>query len=225
MPSTLTRQEIIKSVEARPWFHRIDLGNGIVTPGVDNSELKLNALGIPTDLTGKSVIDIGAWDGFFSFACERRGAATVVAANSYCWTQKETVFNKGGFELARQALSSNVHDVTVRVEELDPANIGRFDYVLFLGVLYHAPDPLGYLAKVRSVCNGTAIIETHVDALEIDRPALIFYPGATLNNDPSNFFGPNEAAVIALCKEVGFASVEVVNRHWLPNRMVFHAHI
>ncbi len=148
-----------------------------------------------------------------------------MAADSYCWTQKETVFNKGGFELARQALSSNVHDVTVRVEELDPANIGRFDYVLFLGVLYHAPDPLGYLAKVRSVCNGTAIIETHVDALEIDRPALIFYPGATLNNDPSNFFGPNEAAVIALCKEVGFASVEVVNRHWLPNRMVFHAHI
>ncbi len=64
-----------------------------------------------------------------------------------------------------------------------------------------------------------------VDGLDIKQPALIFYPGAALNNDATNFFGPNEAAVVAMCKEVGFKRVEVVNRHWLPNRMVFHAQV
>ncbi len=56
------------------WFHQIDLGDGIVTPGVDCSAAKLLQLGMPDDLAGLSVLDVGAWDGFFSFEAERRGA-------------------------------------------------------------------------------------------------------------------------------------------------------
>jgi hypothetical protein len=78
---------------------------------------------------------------------------------------------------------------------------------------------------MRSLCREVTVIETWVDGLEIERPAMIFYPGATLNNDASNYFGPNEAAVIAMCREVGFSEVEVVNRHYYPNRMVFHARV
>lgn len=220
----LSEATLMQSVEAREWFHRIDLGDGVVTPGADDTPYKLTALGLPDSLAGKTVLDIGAWDGFFSFECERRGADRVVASDFYCWNGGG-IQDGGGFRLAHEALHSRVERLDASVETLDPAIHGTFDFVLFLGVLYHARDPLGYLAKTRALCRGTAIIETWVDGLEIDQPALIFYPGAALNNDASNYFGPNEAAVIAMCKEVGFREVEVVNRHFYPNRMVFHAHV
>lgn len=220
----MSRCDLEQAVQAREWFHRIDLGHGLVTQGDDDSPYKLTALRLPQDLSGKTVLDIGAWDGFFSFECERRGGAKVVASDSFCW-RGQGVFDGGGFRLAHAALGSCVEPLNASVEQLDPAVHGTFDYVLFLGVLYHAPDPLGYLAKVRALCRETAIIETVVDALDVDRPALIFYPGAALNGDGSNFFGPNEAAVIAMCKEVGFSRVEVANRFYYENRMVFHAHV
>jgi hypothetical protein len=37
------------------WFHRIDLGHGVVTPGDDNSPRKLVELRFPEDLKGKSI--------------------------------------------------------------------------------------------------------------------------------------------------------------------------
>ena len=63
-----------KEVSALPWFHRIDLGNGIITPGQDiDGQAKIVFNKIPADLSGKTVLDIGAWDGLFSFEAERRG--------------------------------------------------------------------------------------------------------------------------------------------------------
>src|SRR5438105_11788142 len=67
------------------WFQQIDLGNGIVTPGAEHSLGKLEILGMPEDLKGWSVLDVGAWDGFFSFEAERRGARPVLATDHFCW--------------------------------------------------------------------------------------------------------------------------------------------
>jgi len=89
------------------WFHKIDLGHGIVTPGVDKTPAKPATLGIAQDLTGKSVLDIGALDGFFSFEAERRGARRVVSLDSFSW-RSSAVWSKAGFNLARSALSSAV---------------------------------------------------------------------------------------------------------------------
>jgi tRNA (mo5U34)-methyltransferase len=202
------------------WFHRINLGNGVVTPGVDDSPEKLKHLCLPARMDGLRVLDIGAWDGFFSFECERRGAKEVVAADWYCWQGE----SKRGFEIAREALQSRVVDITLKVEELTVEALGTFDIVLFLGVLYHAQDPMRYLRIVRSLCHGLAIVETLVDALEYPRPAMVFYPGATVNNDPSNFWGPNRLAVEAMLTEVGFTSVRMVDTFY-GNRMVFHANL
>jgi len=49
------------------WWHKIDLGNGITTPGRDDSLTKLVQVNLPRSLQGLSVLDIGAWDGFFSW--------------------------------------------------------------------------------------------------------------------------------------------------------------
>lgn len=208
-------EELRSRVNSRPWFHRIDLGHGIVTPGNDDSPRKLKLIGMPEDLTGKSVLDIGAWDGFFSFEAERRGAARVVAADHFVWikrprrtelqTRKAT---KEGFDLAHEALNSKVEGVVVPVEEMSPESLGTFDLVLFLGVLYHSQNPLQYLRIVRSLCRGQLILETHIDALDYPRPAMVFYPGGTLNNDPTNFWGPNPQAVADMLREVGFGRIE-----------------
>jgi len=63
-----------------------DFGHGIVTRSARVQRRfarRLRLLQIPADLTGKSVLDIGAWDGFFSFEFERRGAKRVLADDSF----------------------------------------------------------------------------------------------------------------------------------------------
>src|SRR5215813_9558515 len=100
------------------WFHTIDLGNGIVTPGTDNSPKKLQRLCIPRDLTGKTFLDVGACDGFFSFEAERRGASRVLAVDSYVWEGKSPLGSKAGFLTARRLLNSRVEDMHLEVLDI-----------------------------------------------------------------------------------------------------------
>ena len=77
-----TNQDKTALINAREWFHSIEIEKGLVTPGrVPHWYLldMLKSLGFPESLEGLSVLDIGAWDGFFSFEAERRGAKRVVA--------------------------------------------------------------------------------------------------------------------------------------------------
>jgi tRNA (mo5U34)-methyltransferase len=198
-------------VDAVNWFHTIDLGNGILTRGRDDSASRLARMQIPDDLTGMSVLDVGAWDGYFSFEAERRGAARVLAIDSFSW-EGGGWGSKAGFELAHEALGSSVESQTIDVLDLSPETVGVFDLVLFLGVLYHMRDPLLALERVASVTGKQLIVDTHVDLIGLRRPAAAFYPGDELNRDPSNWWGPNPAAVEAMLRTVGFPRVEIVQR-------------
>ena len=83
------------------WFHSIDLGDGIVTPGREGATAaKLERIGLPESLAGRSVLDVGAWDGFFAFEAERRGAERVLATDWYCWSGPGWG-RKRGFDYAR----------------------------------------------------------------------------------------------------------------------------
>lgn len=223
LPAQRDEELLARLVAGRSWFHTIDLGGGVITPGVDDSWSKLQLIRLPESFAGKTVLDVGAFDGYFSFEAERRGAARVVAADEFCWSHPESPLLDGkGFDIARWALGSKVEKVRVSVEDLTPELVGgRFDYVLFLGVLYHAQDPMRYLRNVFNVCEGTCILETHVDALDQARPMMVFYPGGALNNDPSNFWGPNPECVSAMLTEVGFTEVALVAE--AGSRMTFHA--
>lgn len=224
----------------------MDLGHGIVTPGIERTARKLRRLGLPEDLSGVSVLDIGAWDGFYSFEAERRGASRVLATDLFSW-EGDGWGTKRGFELARRVLGSRVEDLDIDVMEISPERTGVFDLVLFLGVLYHLRHPLRALEKVYSVTGERLILETHVDLLGLRRPAMAFYPGTELNSDPTNWWGPNPAAVEALLRAAGFRHIEIVapchsavrriaNALWMKlragapfapgtrqDRMVFHA--
>jgi tRNA (mo5U34)-methyltransferase len=215
-----------RAVEQVTWFHTIDLGQGLVTPGLDPTLQKLQVIGLPDDLTGQSVLDIGAWDGFFSFEAERRGAARVLATDKFSWGHGGWG-SKSGFELARRFLRSRVRDKTIDVMELSPDVVGQFDVVLFLGVLYHLRHPLLALERVASVTRNHLILETVVDLLDCPAPAMAYYPDKELAGDPTNWWGPNPAAVTAMLHTVGFRTVKIHAGPSFPfasvPRMVFHA--
>src|SRR2546423_15271821 len=81
----MNSQDLRIKADSLRWYHTIDLGQGVVTRGVDNSPERLARVHLPSDLSGCSVLDIGAWDGFFSFEAERRHASRVVATDHYAW--------------------------------------------------------------------------------------------------------------------------------------------
>ncbi|HWQ90669.1 MAG TPA: DUF1698 domain-containing protein [Clostridia bacterium] len=203
--------EIRARVAQLRWHHSIDLGHGIVTPGQDNSARKLRRLGLPESLAGKTVLDVGAWDGFFSFEAERRGAARVLATDSYSWYGSHDWGDKRGFLLAREVLGSKVQEQDIDVLDLSPERVGgTYDVVLFLGVLYHMKHPMLAVEKVASITREMVIVETAVDMLSTRRPAIAFYPGDEVGKDATNWCGPNPAAVVGMLRAAGFKRVEVV---------------
>jgi tRNA (mo5U34)-methyltransferase len=225
------------------WFHNFEFSNGCSTFGRDPSEKKLHALRLPS-LKGKSVIDIGAFDGFFSLQAEALGASRVVSCDHLAWTWPGACA-LANLELVERICYSSVKNVCLPVEELSPESVGLFDVTLFLGVLYHASDMAGYLRKLRSITAELAVIETLVDGLHIDDPYAAFYPGDSLNNDASNWWGPNIACVLGMLEKVGFGRAEYVsmwdlnsiekmrgmsaaqlnNRAARNGRAVFHAYV
>ena len=81
----------------------------------------------------------------------------------------------------------------VDVPELSPERIGTFDIVLFLGVFYHLFDPIDGLRRAATLAKEVLVVETHTDLCELDRPAMVMYPGAELAGDATNWWGPNPA--------------------------------
>lgn len=215
---TIGRDDLASRAEKIAWFHTMDLGGGVRTKGIYDPSRTLSRLGLPARLDGKSVLDVGAWDGFYSFEMERRGA-TVTATDSYCWSG-EGWGTKDGFTLAREALDSSVGDVDIDPVDLTPEAIGGpRDIVLFLGVLYHLPDPMLVLERLRSVTGELLVLETEVGMLLTRRPAVEFFPGLQLNNDPTNWWAPNVPAALGMLRAVGFRDVSVAWARPLPLRL------
>lgn len=213
-----TVRDIEEQVSEIKWFHQIDLGNGVVTPGLDQSARKLESLQLPKDLSGKTFLDIGAWDGFFSFEAERRGASRVLATDSYVWSG-ETWGSKAGFELARRALNSKVEDLEIDILQISPETVGKFDVVLFAGVLYHMKHPLLALERAASVTRELLVVETAADLLWHKSPAMAFYPATELNGDASNWCGPNIACITGMLRCCGMRQIDVISSPSLGRRV------
>jgi tRNA (mo5U34)-methyltransferase len=228
--------ELKAQVDSVVWFHTIDLGDGIVTPGYSKSDVDH----LLPDFSGRSVLDIGAWDGYYSFLAEKRGAARVLALDHYAWgvdfarrnpywvechekgvlpdmNRDLTDFwnpelpGMGGFRIAHEALHSRVETRVDDFMSMDVDSLGTFDVVMFLGVLYHLREPLRALDRLRKVTKGVAVIETgavHFGGAATG-PLLKFTAGTHQGHDFSNWFFPNAEALVDMCRAAGFSGVEI----------------
>jgi tRNA (mo5U34)-methyltransferase len=130
-----------------PWFHNIRLGGVWTAPDhflgdYPATKFKRFAAHLPKDLSGKSVLDIGCNAGFYSIEMKRRGADRVVGIDS-----DERYLAQA--RLAREVLG--FHDIEfARLDVYDVAQLReRFDFVIFMGVLYHLRHPLLALDLIR----------------------------------------------------------------------------
>ena len=235
----LSPNELQAQADALDWFHCIDLGQGVTTKGTAKGPY-LSAQKMP-DLHGKSVLDIGAWDGYYSFQAERLGARRVVALDHYVWgldfTARAKYWNecaeKGvlpdhgrdltdfwdsqlpgrrAFELAHRALESKVEPRVADFATADLAEIGSFDVVMYLGVLYHMKEPLRALERLRKVTGEVAVIETqavHIRGAETMSLAQ-FFAGEEFANDFGNWFIPTIEWLRQMVLAAGFQSAETI---------------
>ena len=88
-----------------------------------------------------------------------------------------------------------------------PADLEPFDLVLFLGVFYHLRNPLPVMEALGQLSRHACIVETHQDALEEKRPAMVFYPWDELAGDETNWWGPNPPLMTALLLQAGFTRI------------------
>ena len=180
--------QLMDEVKALTWVHTIDLGNGIVTPGRwPPNSLILKAFD-QIDFAGKRVLDIGCWDGLWSFEAEKRRAAEIYATDDI---SQRDLHGTQTFTLAKDILQSNVHYFPQTPIERVPGLDVKFDIVLFLGVYYHLRDPLRALAILRSVLNdgGLIVIEGPVFYNRRKSFARFLY-NEIWHDDPSNWWIP-----------------------------------
>jgi tRNA (mo5U34)-methyltransferase len=215
--------------QAISWFHSFSLPDGEQTRGVKPADVLAAEAGaiFRHPVAGKSVLDVGAWDGFFSFEAEKRGAARVLATDHFCWSGPGWG-TKAGFDHVHAKLGSKVETLDIDVPQISPETVGAFDVVLFLGVLYHVKDPLKCLEQVASVATERLVIETETALDILPWPVMRFYEGTELNHDPTNFWAPNRRCLEGMLREVGFPRAEFAvhpthKRNWRRTRMVVHA--
>lgn len=217
----MTPDEIARLLASRTWFHRYELAEGVVTPGLYNVDARawIDRTLPGEDIAGLRVLEIGTWDGPYAFALESRGA--IVDATDI-QDPDET-----GFNVAKRILGSRVTYTRTSVYDVG-AHFppGSFDCILFLGVFYHLQHPvrafeaLARLLKPggRMFFEGECLInyaETAdgtragwLDRLALRRlarspyPVALYYAGR-FKDDASNWHVPNVACVVEWMKTAG----------------------
>lgn len=164
MSQAKTAEEISKHVESiGPWFHQIDLGDGLFTRSIAPSPgpqplnhpiprwEKIESV-LPADLSGLRILDLGSSDGFFSLEMARRGAKEIVAVDGAGKAIKRLEW------VTRHLGLSTIRPVLADVYSL-PQDLGEFDFVLMFALLYHVKEPLLCLETV-SRLSDTLFLET-----------------------------------------------------------------
>lgn len=205
-----TQQQVDKLLRGTP-YHTLQLPDGTIITGlisIESLKERIASFPIPSDLRGRNLLDIGAASGWNSFEMLRRGAS-VTAVDCVEFEELTAL---------RELFIPRIEYILLDVDELSPATIGTFDFVLFFGVLYHLRHPLRSLEKVCTLTKETAFVESFVcdpvGALS-DSCSLEFYENDELGGQIDNWFGPTAKCLVALCRSAGFVRVrlEYVSDH------------
>lgn len=223
-----TKEEIEKEMKALGWWYQhFELPNGLRTgtgeePGYD-AQARWNFIAphVPPDLKGKSVLDLGGNAGFFSIQMKLRGAARCVLVDSFIEFNRQARFAAGQFEVELEIISEDAHTYCLTTEE-------RFDYVIFLGLLYHLKYPGLVLDRLAEMTRERIYIQSFIIGGETDGytekanyerslddplledpayPKLMFVENL-YNGDATNWWIPNYTALAALVRSAGLRIID-----------------
>lgn len=224
MTAEMTKDHVERRVrELGPWFHNMNLGGVQTAPEHflgDYPAVKFRnfAQAFPADMHGMTALDIGCNGGFYSLEMKRRGADRVVAID----------FDEDYLRQARFAAQVEGVEIEFRclsiyhVEQLRE----RFDFVVFMGVLYHLRHPLLALDLLhqhvvrdqllfQSLMRGPAEVADVAADYSFDECGHFEQPGypklyfveKQYSGDPTNWWIPNQACAEAMLRSAGFEIV------------------
>jgi tRNA (mo5U34)-methyltransferase len=220
------------------WYHTIDLGNGLITPGDFDYRASVAAFKFPSNMNGMTVLDVGSATGFFSFEFEKRGATVIsvelpsiadwdmppgpdkeitmkLMMDSHNVNSVEELHHyhlDGPFQFCREALNSKVKRCYSTIYDLSPQKLGvsGFDVIFVGAILLHTFSPLKALATLAPLCRGTMVISDQLLDEDIDqRPIMVYAGGETRALDGRTWWHLNRVFLEQVLKRLGFKNVSI----------------
>lgn len=218
-----------KIVDLGWWYQHFELPNGINT-GIDSgvgfnaeSRWKIIESYVPKDLTDKTCLDLGGNAGYFSIQMKLRGAKRCVLVDTYDQFLAQAKFASEQFGVQLELINDDAHTFCLTCEE-------RFDYVMFLGLFYHLKYPGIVLDRLAEMTKKRIFIQsgligsettnfTEKQNYEVKKDDSLLmepsFPKMTFienlyNNDPTNWWFPNRAALISMVKSSG---LKIISNH------------
>ena len=207
----------------QPWFHNLHLPGGVQTapnhyfgdfPRFKWEQIKHS---IPRNLKGWTALDIGCNAGFYSFELAKRGADVLgIDLDPHYLKQARWAAKELGLEDKVKFRQMQVYDL-VKLRR-------TFDIILFMGVFYHLRYPMLAMDIVTQKVEKLMVFQTLTmpgkgelirKDLSIDKrkkmlekgwPLMAFIENR-LAGDPTNWWAPNHACILAMLRTCGLRVV------------------
>ena len=224
----MEKEELQKAIDEIPyWYHKIELPHGVTTERCNHpgwAPINAKAYRIPERMDGERVLDVGSWDGYWTWEAAKRGAVYTIAIDDFSdelgpkqikrtdeWKTWLLCQKALGFERSTQCLSMSVYDI-------GKLQIEPFDHIFLFGTLYHLKHPTWALEQLRKVCRGAIYIESAIlDNIESPYTKqgmpggachCEFYPGKEYGNNETNWNVPTLSCIKAWLEGTGWTDVE-----------------
>jgi tRNA (mo5U34)-methyltransferase len=187
------------------WWHTIELPDGTKTTGVHDYDTATGDRYLFPDVKGKTVLDIGTFDGYWSARAKKNGAKSVIALD---YNKRETAEHIANTFKFKYFAGHNI-DFNKPYTEAIPS-----DVVLFYGVVYHLYNPVQGIINAISLTapGGIMCIESAVNQAGAMGNNVRFNP-ATHDGDETNYFMPTIQGLkdtIAVAAKVIDAKIEMI---------------
>lgn len=158
---------------------------------------------LPSDLIGQNFLDVGCWGGGFLVEAHNRGADLAVGVDSV-----RTLIPEVENVVTETKLDDSVFFYQMDIFSPHWFSLPRFDCVLCAGVLYHVPDPVGFLHRLKAVMTdkGVLYLETALHS-KTDNISLYAHEDF-VDNNWSNWFIPTAGWLLTVTQEIGLRQVD-----------------